>query len=88
MEGCTIVVSGNFSVSRDEIKEIIGQHGGRSTGSVSARTSFLLAGSKPGPEKVAKCAELGVRVVSEDEFWSMLPEGSKPYGIIEEQTLF
>lgn len=77
LNGQTIVVSGNFSVSRETIKDLIARHGGRNSGSVSSKTSFLLAGSKPGPEKVSKCRDLGIRIVSEDEFWTMLPEGSR-----------
>ena len=77
LSGRTIVVSGNFSVSRETIKDLIARHGGRNSGSVSSKTSFLLAGSKPGPEKVNKCHELGIRIVSEDEFWAMLPDGSR-----------
>lgn len=74
LEGQTVVVSGNFSISRDDIKELIARHGGKNTGSISAKTSFLLAGTKPGPEKIKKCEELGIRIVSEREFWDMLPE--------------
>jgi DNA ligase (NAD+) len=78
LAGMTIVVSGNFSISRDEMKAIIERNGGRNSGSVSGKTSFLLAGEKPGPEKVRKCAELGVEVKSEAEFFSMLPDAEKP----------
>ncbi len=74
LAGMTIVVSGNFSISRDEMKALIERHGGRNSGSVSGKTSFLLAGEKPGPEKVRKCAELGVKVMGEAEFLSMLPD--------------
>ncbi|MBO4606094.1 MAG: NAD-dependent DNA ligase LigA [Bacteroidales bacterium] len=85
----TIVVSGNFSCSRETLKDLIARHGGRNSGSVSAKTSFLLAGIKPGPEKVKKCQELGIRIVSEDEFWEMLPEGSRIDSSDEsEPTLF
>ena len=73
LAGMTIVVSGNFSISRDEMKALIERNGGRNSGSVSGKTSFLLAGDKPGPEKVRKCNELGVRIVNEQEFFSMLP---------------
>ena len=54
LAGKTIVISGNFSVSRDEIKALIEANGGKNSGSVSGKTSFLLAGSKPGPEKIKK----------------------------------
>ena len=78
LAGMTIVVSGNFSISRDEMKALIERHGGRNSGSVSGKTSFLLAGEKPGPEKLRKCAELGVKVLDEAEFRSMLPDLSMP----------
>ncbi len=89
LKDLTIVVSGNFSCSRETLKDLIVRHGGRNSGSVSAKTSFLLAGIKPGPEKVKKCQELGIRIVSEDEFWEMLPEGSRIDSSDEsEPTLF
>ena len=78
LAGMTIVVSGNFSISRDEMKALIERHGGRNSGSVSGKTSFLLAGEKPGPEKLRKCADLGVKVLSEAEFFSMLPDSPAP----------
>ena len=78
LAGMTVVVSGNFSISRDAMKALIERHGGRNSGSVSGKTSFLLAGDKPGPEKLRKCAELGVKVIGEAEFYSMLPDSSTP----------
>ncbi len=88
--GMTIVVSGNFSVSRDEIKDMIAANGGKAASSVSGKTSFLLAGSKPGPEKLKKCAELGIAVKSEEEFFAMLPPsaGSGTVRTVEEPSLF
>lgn len=74
LEGLTIVVSGTFSIPREEIKNIIEQHSGKNSSSVSSKTAFLLAGAKPGPEKIAKCRDLGVRIVDEAEFVSMLPQ--------------
>ena len=74
LAGLTIVISGNFSISRDDMKALIERNGGKNSGSVSSRTSFLLAGSKPGPEKIKKCEALGVRIVDEQEFFGMLPE--------------
>ncbi len=89
LKDLTIVVSGNFSCSRETLKDLIVRHGGRNSASVSSKTSFLLAGIKPGPEKVKKCQELGIRIVSEDEFWEMLPEGSRIDSSDEsEPTLF
>ena len=67
-----IVISGNFSVPRDEIKELIMANGGKNSSSVSSRTSFLLAGEKPGPEKIRKAESLGIRIVDEAAFREML----------------
>ncbi len=72
LKGKTIVISGNFSVSRDEIKTLIVSHGGKNSGSISGRTSFLLAGEKPGPEKIKKAESLGTPIISEDEFRKMI----------------
>ena len=73
LAGKTIVISGNFSVSRDEMKRLIEVNGGKNSSSVSGKTSFLLAGSKPGPEKIKKAGELGVKIISEEEFMAMIP---------------
>lgn len=78
LEGKVIVISGNFSVSREEMKALIEAHGGKNSGSVSGKTSFLLAGSKPGPEKIKKCESLGIPVLDEEAFRKLLPEGSLP----------
>ena len=86
LSGMTIVVSGNFSVSRDEIKGLIAVHGGKSSGSISGKTTYLLAGEKAGPEKLKKAEALGVKVIGENEFRNMIGETSSP--IVEEGTLF
>lgn len=88
LKGMTIVISGNFSVSREEIKDIISRNGGKNSSSVSSKTSFLLAGSKPGPEKLHKCEELGIKVLSESEFRAMLPQEREAEQIISEPSLF
>ena len=88
LEGLSIVISGNFSISRDAMKELILSHGGRCSSSVSGSTSFLLAGTKPGPEKLRKCETLGIPVKSEAEFMAMLPGGAPVAGRDEELTLF
>ena len=54
LEGKTIVISGNFSISRDDMKALIVAHGGKNSGSISGKTAYLLAGEKPGPEKIKK----------------------------------
>jgi NAD-dependent DNA ligase len=88
LAGKTIVISGNFSISRDEMKRTIEANGGRNSSSVSGKTSFLLAGSKPGPEKVKKAQDLGVRIISEEEFFEMLPAGEHVVEDNAEPTLF
>lgn len=87
LAGKTIVISGNFSISRDAMKELILSHGGKCASGVSGSTSFLLAGAKPGPEKLRKCSQLGIPVVDETEFRAMLPAGSLPASETE-LTLF
>lgn len=72
LAGSTVVVSGNFSRPRDEMKALIAAHGGKNTGSVSGKTTYLLAGEKAGPEKLAKAQKLGVKVISEEEFYSII----------------
>ena len=67
--GLSIVVSGVFTIPRDQIKEIIEQNGGKNVSSISKNTSFVLAGEKMGPEKRKKAESLGVPIISEDEFW-------------------
>lgn len=69
----TIVISGTFSHhSRDEYKNLIEAHGGKNAGSVSKKTSFILAGENMGPEKRKKAESLGVPMMSEDEFLQLL----------------
>jgi len=73
LEGLTIVISGTFAKhSRDEYKEMIENNGGKNSGSVSAKTSYILAGENMGPAKLEKAASLGVRLLSEDAFLNML----------------
>lgn len=73
LNGQSIVISGVFAHhSRDEYKRMIEQHGGKNVGSISGKTSFILAGSNMGPAKLDKANKLGVRIVSEDEFLAML----------------
>lgn len=73
LKGQTIVISGVFQKhSRDEYKAMIEQNGGKNTGSISAKTSFILAGDNMGPAKLQKAEKLGVRIVNEDEFLGML----------------
>ena len=55
---------------------------------MSGKTAFLLAGSKPGPEKLKQCEKLGVPVISEEEFMKMLPSGNQGAGDVTELSLF
>ena len=73
LQGMSIVVSGVFvHHSRDEYKALIEAHGGKNVGSVSKKTSFILAGENMGPEKRNKAEKLGVKILSEDEFIQMI----------------
>ena len=73
LAGMTIVISGTFSQhSRDEYKDLIEAHGGKNSGSVSKKTSFILAGENMGPEKRRKAEELGVRLMTEEEFIELI----------------
>ena len=75
LQGQTIVISGVFSRhSRDEYKVLIEANGGKNTGSISKKTSFVLAGENMGPEKRKKAESLGIRLVGEDEFLGMINE--------------
>ena len=77
LEGKTIVISGTFSHhSRDEYKEIIAREGGKNAGSISKKTSFVLAGENMGPAKRDKCIELGIPMLTEDEFLALLNKES------------
>ncbi len=72
-EGKSFVVSGVFNAfSRPELKEVIEINGGKNVGSISKNTDYLIAGDKMGPAKLKKATDLGVAIVSEDEFIAML----------------
>jgi DNA ligase (NAD+) len=76
LEGKTLVVSGVFdSFSRDELKHLIDVNGGKNTGSVSAKTDFLVAGEGMGPSKLKKATDLGVTILSEEEFKNLIGYG-------------
>ena len=78
LNGFSIVISGTFSQhSRDEYKSMIEMNGGKNVGSVSSKTSFILAGENMGPEKLKKAENLGVRLVNEIEFLDMIGEKAK-----------
>lgn len=73
LSGQTIVISGTFAQhSREEYKKIIEDNGGKNTGSISKKTSFILAGEGMGPSKREKAEKLGITIMSETDFLSML----------------
>lgn len=73
LDGATIVISGTFTHhSRDEYKQMIERHGGKNTGSVSAKTTYLLAGENMGPAKLEKARKLGIKIISEEDFLQMI----------------
>lgn len=73
LAGKTIVISGVFSHhSREEYKALIEQHGGKNTGSISAKTSFVLAGDNMGPAKLEKARKLNVPILNEEEFLNLI----------------
>ena len=73
LAGKSIVISGVFAKhSRDEYKMMIEQHGGKNVGSISGKTSFILAGENMGPSKLQKAEKLGIPIVSEEEFLQMI----------------
>jgi len=75
LEGKLFVVSGVFSkFSRDEIKAAVEQHGGKNVSSISKKTDYVLAGDKMGPSKLQKAEELGVPIISEEDFLGMIGE--------------
>ena len=69
LEGKVIVISGVFKHhSREQYKQLIEQHGGKNSSSISSKTSFLLAGENIGPSKLEKAQKLGVQIMNEDDF--------------------
>ncbi|WP_416995476.1 NAD-dependent DNA ligase LigA [Alistipes dispar] len=75
LAGKSLVVSGRFSRSRDEMKELIERHGGRNLAAVSGSVDYLVAGEKTGPAKLKKAEKLGIRILSEEEFLRLVAEG-------------
>ena len=73
LAGLSIVISGVFSHhSREEYKDMIVKHGGKNVGSISSKTSFILAGENMGPAKLEKAQKLGIKIINEDDFLQML----------------
>lgn len=74
LEGKSFVVSGRFSIARDELKQLIERHGGRNLAAVSGSVDYLVAGEKMGPEKRKKAEKLGVRIISEEAFMQLISD--------------
>ncbi|MFC2096295.1 NAD-dependent DNA ligase LigA [Bacteroidota bacterium] len=75
LKGQTFVISGTFEkYSRDELKELVVLYGGKNTGSISAKTNFLLAGENIGPSKLEKVKKLNIPIISENDFIRMIEE--------------
>jgi DNA ligase (NAD+) len=73
LKGLTIVATGTLkNYSRDEIKEVIERNGGKAAGSVSGKTSYVLAGEDPGENKISKARTLGVKIISEEAFEKLI----------------
>ena len=72
LKGMTIVISGNFTISRDDMKSLIEAHSGKVGSSISGNTTYMVAGEKCGPSKLSKAEKLGITVIGEDEFVNML----------------
>lgn len=73
LAGLTFVVSGVFSLfSRDELKNLIEQNGGKVSGSISKKTNYIVAGENMGPSKLEKATELGVAIIDEQQFSAMI----------------
>lgn len=84
LTGKSFVVSGKFSISRDELKKLIEEHGGRNVAAVSGSVDYLIAGDKMGPEKRKKAEKLGVKMLSEEEFMVMIVADDLPAKLTEE----
>jgi DNA ligase (NAD+) len=75
LNGQSFVISGTFeNHSRDELKELIVKYGGKNTGSISAKTNYLLAGENIGPSKLEKVKKLKIPIISEEEFIRMIKD--------------
>ena len=84
LKDLSIVITGTYSISRDEMKKMIEDHGGNASSSISGRTAYVIVGDNPGPEKVKKAGELGVKMLTEAEFYEITGE---KHSKIEEKEL-
>lgn len=72
LEGKSFLVSGVFTISRDELKKLVEINGGRNVGSISKSLNYLIAGDKMGPEKLKKATDLNIPIISEEQFMAMI----------------
>lgn len=84
LQGKSVVITGVYSISRDSMKSLVEAHGGKPSSSISSKTAFVIVGENPGPEKLRKAEELGVRMIDENEFYNIIGEKSSA---IEEKEL-
>jgi DNA ligase (NAD+) len=75
LKGASIVVSGVFSIPRDQLKTMVEQYGGKNVSSISKQTHFLIAGDNMGPEKRKKAEKLSIPIISEQDFYNMIQKG-------------
>lgn len=74
LNGISFVVSGKFSIPRDELKRLIEINGGKNVSAISAKTDFIIAGENMGPEKLKKAQSLQIKIIGEDDFFKMIAE--------------
>jgi len=72
LEGKSFVVSGKFSIARDDLKKMISKFGGKNVSAISSKTDYLIAGEAMGPAKLKKAEKLGIPIISEDDFMKMI----------------
>ncbi len=74
LEGKTFVISGVYTISRDEMKKLIEQNGGKNNSGVTGKTDYLLAGEKAGPDKLKKAEKLNVKIITEQDFYHLIQQ--------------
>lgn len=85
LEGLTIMITGNYSISREEMKKYIESHGGKVGSSVTSHTSYLVVGEKAGDAKIKKAEKLGIKMINEGQLYSMVDAGKSNKSLGEEK---